>query len=604
MNSRKPDIIRRALVSLADFFVRWWNEATGPLRRSQHRRFAGAVARRILLWTPVAVLALVVCGAAAFFFFTSWRARDLTVKALANAEAGNARVARLQIFSAINLRPGDPEVKRAAALIESRLGNPSAVQMWEEISEATVLSPEEIDARAEVIALHGSDRQFAAAAASLEQSGRPERASELRSQRSLRRGDIGQALAQARAAASASDASPRMRLRLLQALAARHGPLLQGAKAAAPGDLAAAREMAALIDGLTDGPEAEEALKFGLQAPYFPSEKKSQWARSAWQNFSASNTALLPAAEFLANSGAESADALYNKLNILYVGAPLPQQAAFARWMLRRGMNERVLITASAAKAAQDAGIFTARAEALSELRRWDELYKLADAPAQTPETLRLMLKARAAGELGRSGEETELVRRALQSALNGGNIVQALALADAQGQRDLADAQVLEMCGNAAVADGALRLARDRFAGRGQFAKLDTAVKRASAAAPNSPALADYIRYEALLSGQVIDPQVTAAAVAAEPANIGNRITHSLALLKAARPQESLAVFDQFDVFVDALSPGQQAVAIAVLAANGRSKDASSLARQIDRSLLAPGEYALLAPLLVSEKH
>lgn len=604
MPYRKRNIFKRAVVSVADFLIVWWREATGPIRRSRHRRFSGAIARRILLWTPVAVLALIVFSAMGFYAFTSWRARDLTAKALANADAGNARVARLQIFSAMNMRPADPAVRRAAALIESRLGSAAALQMWEEFSDAAALSAEELDACAEVMALHGSDEQFAKAIAALEKSGNADRAAELRSERSLQRGDIEEALAQARAAASAKDAAPRMRLRLLHVLAARHGPILQRTPDAAPRDLAAASEMAQLIDGLLDTPVADEALAFGLQAPYLPADKKSQWAQAAWRNASSSNPALLPAAGFLVVSGAESPEALYNKLNVLYVGAPLPQQAAFAKWMLRRGMNERVLITASAAKAVQDQGIFAARAQALSALRRWDELYKLADSPAKASDTVRLMIKARAAHELGRRGEESELVRKALQGSVSEGDFVQALELADLQGHQALADEQVTEMCGKASTADGAFRLARDRFGSRGQFAKLDAAMDKASGTVPNSPAVADYRRYEDLLAGRAVEPQETAAAVAAEPKSIGPRITHSLALLKAGRSREALSVFDQFDVFVENLPPGQQAVAIAVLAANGQSQVASRLAHSLIPSLLTPGEYALLAPVLMTGRN
>lgn len=599
MPYRKPNIFRRAASSVNDFLIRWWREATGPIRRSQHRKFAGAITRRIMLWTPVAVLALVICGAMGFYFFTSWRARDLAAKALANAAAGNARVARLQILSAVNMQPADPAVKRAAALVESRLGSPAALQMWEVVNDTAELSAEEIGARAEIMTLHGSDEQFAKAIAALEKSGNADHAAELRSERSLRRGSIANALKQARAAAAAENAAPRLRLRLLQMLATRHGPIMQRTAQAAASDLAAVREMADLIDGLLDTPLADEALAFGLQAPYLPAGKKSQWATAAWRNASASNPALLPAAEFLVMSGAESPDALYDKLNILYIGAPLPQQAEFAKWMLRRGMNEKVLITASAAKAAQDPAIFAERAQALSELHRWDDLYKLADAPTKAPNAVRLMIKAKAAHELGRRGEETELVRKALQGAVSEGSVAQVLGLADVQGHQTLADDKVVEMCSNAAIADAAFRLARDRFGSRGQFARLDAAMQKASVAAPHSPAVADYRRYEDLLAGRAVEMQDAASAVATEPTTVGPRITHSLALLKAGRAQEAVAVFDQFDVFVEALPPGQRAVAIAVLAANGQSQAASHLARNIDRNLLAPGEYALLAPLL-----
>ena len=112
-----PNIFARMISSIADLCIRWWREATGPLNRSQHRTLGAAIMRRILVWTPVLVLAAIVFGALGFYLFTGWRARDLTAKALANAESGNARFARLQLTSAARLRPDDPVVKRASALV-------------------------------------------------------------------------------------------------------------------------------------------------------------------------------------------------------------------------------------------------------------------------------------------------------------------------------------------------------------------------------------------------------------------------------------------------------------------------------------------------------
>lgn len=595
-DDQHPNILVRAASSSADVFIRWWQEATGPILWEYSMTPFRAVLRRVMLWLPVVVLALVVSGALGFHLFTGWRARDLTTKALANAEAGNARFARLQIFSAMSLRPDDPAVKRAAALIESRLGNPGAVQIWEEIAAGADLSDDEIEARAEVMALQGSDEQFAAAIAALEQWGAADRVAELRSQRSLLRGDIQQAIAQAQAAA-ASNAEPRLRLQLLQLLAQRHGIFLSDRSRTGPQDLAAAAEMTALIEGLIDTPVGDEALAFGLEAPYFSADKKSAWAAAAWRNPGASNPALLPAAEFLAVSGAESPQDLYNKLNLFYIGAPLPQQAAFARWMLRRGMNDQVLIIASASEAAQDEAIFGARAAALASLGRWDELYQLADTPGKAPSAVRLMAQARAAQELGRRGEATELARTALRGALAEGHLLQAIDLADQQDLRSLADQAVVDLCGNAATADAAFRLARDRFGRRGQFATLDQARAAAKQAAPTAASVLAYERYRDLLDGGNVEVSVTAEALAASPTDVNARFNHALALLKAGQAKEALAVFEDFDVIVDQLPPGLRAVSAAVLSAAG-DPSAINVVLGLDPHLLTPAEFALIAPL------
>ena len=596
MPEKKTGILRRSVSAVGNLFLRWWREATGPLLSDDHPLLVDAILRRLWVLTPVLVLALILAGALGFYLFTGWRARDLTAKALASADAGSWHFARRQIAAAESLRPGHPAVQRANAVIESRLGNPEAVAMWEEIGEGAVLTGDEIDARAEVMTLRGDDAQFDLAVEALEAQGEAGRAAELRSRRSLRRGDIAQAIAQARAAAASSE-EPPLRLRLLQLLAARHGSLLTD-RSEAGLDLAAAAEMTALIDGLAGTPSGGEALTIGLEAPYFPAGKKTEWAAAAWLQPTDTNPALLPAAEFLAVSGAESREALYEKLQPVYAGALPPQRAALARWMLGRGLNEQVLAAVSIADAAQDEALFRQRASALAGLGRWEEAIQLAQTPeSKAPESVRLMVQALATGELGRRGEADELARTALRVSVDEGLVGQTIELADRQGLSALADEAVVDMCGNADLADSAFGLARDRFGRQGQFATLDQAYAAARQAAPSAMSVRDYALYLELLAGSGVDPSVTAGVVAEHPADVGARFNHALALLKAGRPGEALAVFDDLDVMVDKLPPGLRAVSAAVLHAAG-DPSALVVVRGIDPALLSPGEYALIAPL------
>ena len=206
--------MRRVLAAPGHLFLRWWREATSSLYSSEHPTLFDAILRRLWVLTPVLLLALLLLGALGFYLFTGWRARDLTAKALASADAGSWHFARRQIAAAANLRPELPAVKRATAVIESRLGNPEAVALWEAIPDGPALTEDEVDARAEIMTVHGDEAQFATAIAALDAQGSSGRAAELRSHRSLRRGDMEQAMAQARAAAAASDES-HLRLRLL-----------------------------------------------------------------------------------------------------------------------------------------------------------------------------------------------------------------------------------------------------------------------------------------------------------------------------------------------------------------------------------------------------
>ena len=597
MPDAMPRTFRRLVSATGKLFFRWWREATGPLQGNKHASLIDALLRRLWVLSPVILIALMLAGALGFYLFIGWRARDLTAKALASAEAGSLHFARRQVAAAASLRPEHPAVQRATAVIESRFGNPDAVQLWEAIDEEAVLTDDEVDARAEIMTVHGDETQFAAALSALEAQGESGRAAELRSRRSLSRGDLEQAIAQARAAASASD-DPVLRLRLLQLLVARHGVALSHRRAAGPRDLAAATEMTALIDGLAGTPEGEEALVIGLRAPYFPAEKKAAWAEAAWRNPTDTNPALLPASGFLAASGRDTPEALYDKLQRLYVGAPPPRRAALARWMLRVGLNEQALAAVSGADAAQDEALFGLRASALAALGRWEEVLQLADAPGQAPESVRLMIKSGATRELGRPGEADELVRAALRASVADQRITQTIEMADLQGLRPLADEAVVDLCANAAEADRAFALARDRFSRRGQFSTLGEAYAAARQASPEAPSVQVYERYREILDGKSVDLTVTAEAVAVRPTDVNARFNHALALLQAGQAKEALAVFDGFDVLTPQLPPGLQAVCAALLHAAG-DQSALTLAGSINPDLLWPGEYALIAPLL-----
>ncbi len=596
MPDEKPSALRRILTAPGHLFLRWWREATGPLLSNDHPLLIDALLRRLWVLTPVLLLALLLLGALGFYLFTGWRARDLTAKALASADAGSWHFARRQVAAAANLRPDDPAVQRANAVIESRLGNPEAVAMWEAIPDGPVLSEDEIDARAEIMTAHGDDGQFATAIAALEAQGSAGRAAELRSHRSLRGGNVEQAIAQARASAAASDES-HLRLRLLRLLAARHGLALAKRSTSGPRDLAAAAEMTALIDGLVGTPSGDEALALGLEAPYFPARKKAEWAEAAWRNPIDTNPALLPAAGFLAASGKETPEALYGKLQPLYVGAPPPRQAALAGWMLRYGMNEQVIAAVSGADAAQDEALFGLRASALAGLGRWAEVLQLTELPGEVPESARLLVKSLATREQGRAGEADELLRMALRTSAAEGRFGPVVESADYQGMRALVDEAIVDLCGDANHADGAFGLARDRFSRRGQFATLDQAYAAARQAAPTAESVLAYQRYLEILDGKNTDATATAEVVAARPTDVNARFNHALALLKTGQPKEALAVFDNFDVLVDQLPPGLRAVSAAVLYAAGDGS-AVVVARGIDPDLLTPAEYALIAPL------
>ena len=132
--------------------------------KSRRRRFVW----RTAAYVGVALVALIAVGALGYHVFTGWRARDLAGKAKENVEQGNFRMAWLQINSAKELRSEDPEVLRAAALIEAGFGRPEALDHLQKLAGQTQLTPEDLSARASAALRHGTDEQFEQAVADLE----------------------------------------------------------------------------------------------------------------------------------------------------------------------------------------------------------------------------------------------------------------------------------------------------------------------------------------------------------------------------------------------------------------------------------------------------
>ncbi len=580
--------------SSVDIFFRWWKEATSPIPWHYHNAPWEAVLRRALLWLPAVVLAAALLGAAAFHVFIGWRAGNLVEKALANARAGNLAMARLQIASAENLRPDNPGVRHAKIFVHSRLGDPAANAGWEDLAALGGLTAEEIEERARLAALSGSDAQFERAITALEQSGRADAAASFRSSRLLRRGNLEESIGQARAAAASGDEARK--LELIRLLLIRHAAALNRPGGVAPDSEAAAREITALVDQLRATPSGSRAIALVLGVLPLPASKAREWAAAALNDLSASNPALVPAAQFMVASAEGTARDYFAKLAPVFEGADIGQQAIFAQWLNRHQMWDESLALITAAKASRNTLAYEARGQALAGKRQWQELLAMAEAPSNSPASMRLVLRGFAAKNLGKTGIAPKALADAVRAAVREGRLPETLAALDSIGEGRLANPVIVEMCASPGLADTMFRVARDRFSRQGQFAALQSAWEAASKAAPEAPSVSDYRRRMRLLEGKPVDDGETLAAVVAEPSYLQPRFTRALALLKAGRPADALGVFHDVDVFVDRLAPGDQAIVIAIWEANGMPDHAAGLRRSLAPDLLQNGEFALIA--------
>ncbi len=556
-------------------------------KRKQRRR-----AR--LIKALLALLAMVAVGAALYYFaFRPLRARDLAAKALASVDSGNYRMAWLQLSSARQLDARNASVLRAAAIFEGKLGRKESLELWEQVALRASLDDDDRARRAVAAMLFGTDGQFAAALAELEEAGQPVKAEALRISRLSTRGNLGGAIAEARRA-SATTGDPGIKLGLAKLLLRYH--TVSGHGAPNPQSIAAFKEMAAIVDDLQTTPEAQNALAFGLDYLRVPDDVRRPWIDAAFADLSAKNPALLPAAEAAVQSGYLTAPLVHAKLLPFYKGEDMDRRCAYSLWLSAQGMPHESVLLVAPVEAASDSVAFAARAAALAGMGDWNGIIASADSATGPPESVRVLTRARAEVSLGGAPRAASSLRLGLQAAAREGRLPAAIGMVDKlEGGSPMVDEELVVLCRQPGTADLAFRLLRGRWSRTKGTDALVPAYETARQAAPDAASVRDFGRYADLAKGLLVDADATQVAVVTDPAEINARVTRSLLLLRQRRPDEADAVFNDITIFFEALPPGQQAVIAGINQARGQRELARAMLAKIDTSKLNAGERGLV---------
>lgn len=562
--------------------------------------------KRFLLRPWVIPLLLVVILPTGYYFFTGWRARDLAAKARESFERGNYRMAWLQLTSAREMRPGDPEVLRTSVLLETKFGRPEALETLEALESQGGLRREDAEDRAKMAMRFGSEEEFEEAVQKLEAMGGNADAVTLRAARAALRGDIDRAIAEARRAVEKSD-SPEAKLELARLLGKRHGHMIRKYGRPAAEDLPALQEVTTIVDNMQGTALAEPALALGLGMTAADAETKKRWAEAGMRNMSASNPALLPAAEFLVRSGAVPADEMQARLRALYDTAPLAQRADFALWLSRQGLPKDALTLVTAQEAADDMSAFLARTDALGKLANWQGILEEAEAAEKVPDSLRQLTRVWALLNSGNDAAKKQAlipaIESAVQSAAREKQLASMVDSLDSIGAGAAADAELERLCTNPATADAAFSLLRERIGRSAGTAALEPAYARAKQAAPNAPSVLDHGRYLELFGSLQLQTSDTEAAIASRPSEVSPRVTHALFMLRRKDPAAAKATFDDITVFFDQMIPAHQAVVASYTAGTGDRELARLMRGVIKTDVLTPGEMAVLDQWVPAEE-
>ncbi|MFM8807836.1 MAG: hypothetical protein ACKOJB_02830 [Chthoniobacterales bacterium] len=153
-------------------------EYGGSLGMSKRRRKGRLL--KLLRVAVVAVLAFAVLGALGYWFVRGWRARDLALKSRANLESANYRMAWMQMHSARDLRPDDPEVLRTAAIVGEAFGMKECLESWRQLAAKQKLAPEDEELRARAAIRFGEGAQLEESLAALDSAGKQGAAAQIR----------------------------------------------------------------------------------------------------------------------------------------------------------------------------------------------------------------------------------------------------------------------------------------------------------------------------------------------------------------------------------------------------------------------------------------
>ncbi|MBU3665817.1 MAG: hypothetical protein FGM15_08085 [Chthoniobacterales bacterium] len=589
MRRRRRRKIKKFFASIIPGIRLWWKEATGRIRRSRHRNYRQAVFRRVLLWIPVLAVVGLILAYPAVKLFMLWRAYDLAHKSVASFERKEYRLAFLQSESAGALKPDLAPVVRARALSRTGLGDRSSLAYWKTLRQMGEMNDEDLSAWAEAAAVLGTDADMSEVKTVLDNAGRTGEANAWRSRRAFRYGNLVDAEKFMRAAIAENDSIP-LQLELARVLAAIGTP-------------DATAEAVRIVSSAAAGPEANKALAFGLTyIPVGPATRRT-WAERALANLSSDNEALLPAASAMVNDRHWTTDEAVAQLAPVFVGAPLKQRVKYVSWLAEKNRpREEVLRSVTSREAKHSPEVFRLRADEAVEARDWQEVLRLLDAGSPLDEAASQLLRAKAEAALGRTALAQTALRRAVRASVNSLTLPETLAEVDARNESGLADEVLLEMCGEPALAEYVLRVARYRFGMRGEPRLIDEGMSRYPVSENPVPTVRDFRWRKSLLAGERVDPALTARVSTDEPTNVDFRITHALALLNDGRPAEARLALAALEPVSHQLFAGQQAVLAAVLAASGSQAEAARLARGIKGAHLTDPEYRLVLPILKSE--
>ena len=283
-----------------------------------------------------------------------------------------------------------------------------------------------------------------------------------------------------------------------------------------------------------------------------------------------------------------------------YRSGTIEQRAQLARWLNQNREYDSVLDVITAEDAAGRSDLFLIRLDALAGRGYWPEIAELLrgdGVPLQVPVVL--LYRGRAARELGKPEESATFYRRAVIEAAPTPDVMwYVINYLQRVGEDQVLEQELERLAENPASARQAFQALVPIVQKRQDAEELYQLYDRMLKQLPAEPAVQNDHRYFAALTGRRADVSGARELVDKQPRMLAYRITLALTHLKNGQPEAAMKVFDGITLDPAQIQPYQRAVLAAVLGANGREEEARQLARSVPGDIVTTQEFELIKPL------
>jgi len=591
------------------------------LRRRKRKRISIALVLLVVL-----VLGAVFGGKPVLHGIKAWQARRHAAKAFAHMEKEQWLDARKEATSAFQLGPNEPEAIRAVAQFLTRTRQPQALEFWDRLEKEHRMTRADLTDEASIALLAGDDTRAKRAITAL-LSGKHGAVKPidhlLAAQLAARQGAAIEAhdALQKIFVDAQSTAREKLQAALLEIAISAGSEAWRNEAWSWVKKVSETNEAAGLDALMVFAQTVLSSQKIPDNFPITPPEL----AQKLEQHPLARAPQKLVAIDLQIHEQKERRDELIAKAIEQFKAAEPEETAALATWLNGKGEFQRQLDAIPLEKALQSRDLFLQHVDALGGLGRWKEIKELLDRDKfPLDPVVQKMYLARTNAQLGEKTASENNWQRALETAHGDPNKLVMLAnYAERNGALDVARAAYDEAAAESprlrAAHQGRLRLAQ----GTGETKKIHAVLADMLAIWPNDSAVQNDEAYTRLLLVTAAPPveaavpaaestpiaggtpatteeleaieELAAKLVQREPASLPHRTLLALARLRLGKFSDAMDAYGNIQVASSALTPSALAVHAAVLAANGRSEDAATEMREVDRKRLLPEEAALV---------